>query len=99
MLIEIYARGIAGAFPEDLENVFGGMIAPNPGVDAGALLVGRAGFADVRVREHTMAAVEPAIRTPGESVERFVGVLVSPPVEQNPGRPGGLRLAPILDRN
>src|SRR5437667_2403993 len=99
VLIEIYAPGIAGAFPEDLENVFGGMIAPYAGIDTGALLVGRAGFADVRVREHTMAAVEPAIRTPGEGAERFVGVLVSPAVEQNPGRPGGLRLVPILNGN
>src|SRR5207245_9361251 len=47
LFVEVNAPGIAGAFGEDLEAVLGGMIAPNAGVDARALAVGRAGLADV----------------------------------------------------
>ena len=56
-----------------------------------ALVVGRAGLADVRVREHAVAAVEPAVGSPDERVQRLVRVLAAPAVEQD-FRPGGTSL-------
>ena len=74
------------------------VIAPDAGVERRALVVGRARLADVRVREHAVAAVEPAVRAPGERVERLVRVLVAPAVEQDlaaAGRP----IVAVLDRD
>src|SRR5262245_356032 len=44
VFIEVNAPGIAGAFGEQFENVFGGMITPDAGIQACALAVRRAGF-------------------------------------------------------
>ena len=70
-----------------------GMIAPDAGVERHALVVGRAGLADLRVREDAVAAVEPAVRSPGEGVQRLVRVLVAPAVEQDLRRAVGLVVA------
>src|SRR5689334_11520235 len=47
VFVEINSPGIAGAFGKQFEDVFGGMIPPNAGVEARALAIGRAGFADI----------------------------------------------------
>src|SRR5947209_19629316 len=75
VLVEVNSPGIAGAFAEQLEDFFGGMIAPDASIDVRALAIRRAGLSDVGVGEHAVATVKPAVRTPGESVESFVGVL------------------------
>src|SRR5262249_17442974 len=49
--------------------------------------------------ENAMAAIQPAVWPPGESVQRFMRVLVRPTTEQNLRRPRGFWLAPILDRD
>ena len=59
------------------------MIPPDAGVDLRALVVGRARLADVRMREHAVTAVQPAVGAPDERVERFVRVLIRPAVEQH----------------
>ena len=81
--VVIEAPGIARALGEDLEDVARRMEAPDTGVDLHALVVGRARLADDRVREHAVVAVEPAIRTPDEAVERLVRVVEAPAVEQH----------------
>ena len=93
-LIEVQAPGIAGAVREDLKFVPGRVIAPNAGVDRRAILVRSAGLANATVGEHTMTAVQPAIRAPRERVERFVRVLMAPAIEENLGFAGlvGLRV-------
>src|SRR5262245_3172867 len=68
ILVKIDAPRIAGALGEDFEFMSHGMIPPNARVDASALAVWRAGPADIRMREHTMATVKPSVRTPGEGV-------------------------------
>src|SRR5437660_10304010 len=49
--------------------------------------------------EHALATVEPTIRSPGECVESFVRVLVSPAIEQDLRFSGGFRFVAIFDRN
>lgn len=51
------------------------------------------------MRENAVAAVEPAVRSPCEGVERFVSVLPTPAIEQNLCFPGGLRLIAIRNGN
>ena len=57
-------------------------------------LVGRAGLADERRVEHALVAVEPAIRSPGEAVERLVRVLIAPAIEQHLRRARACRRRP-----
>ena len=98
VLVEVEAPGVARAVGEDLEVVPRRVIAPDAGVDRRAVLVRRAGLADLRVGEDAVAAVEPAVRAPGEGVQRLVRVLVAPAVEQDLRRAGGLVVA-VLDRD
>ena len=88
-LVEVDAPLVAAAGGEDLELVAHGMIAPDAGAQRDALGVRRAGFADVGAGEHALVAVEPAVRTPEEAVQRLVRVLVTPAVEQHLGRAVG----------
>ena len=83
VVVEVDAPRVARALGEDFELVPRRMIAPDAGVERHALVVGRARLADARVREHAVAAVEPAVRAPDEGVERLVRVLVGPAVEQD----------------
>ena len=87
--VEVDAPGIAGPVGEDLEDVPGRMIAPDGRVQGRAIGVGRPGLADARVGEDTVAAVKPAVRAPGEAVERLVGIVLAPAVEQDLGRSVG----------
>ena len=52
-----------------------------------------AGLADARVREDAVAAVEPAVRSPDEAVERLVRIVLAPAVEQDLGRAVGTVVA------
>ena len=81
--VEVDAPGVAGAVGEDLEDVPRRVVAPDAGVDRHALVVRRARLADARVGEDAVAAVEPAVGAPDEGVERLVGVLLAPAVEQD----------------
>ena len=81
--VEVEAPRIARALGEDLEDLAGGMEAPDARVDLLALGVGRARLAHDGVREHAMVAVEPAVGTPDETIERLVRVLEAPAVEQH----------------
>ena len=81
--VVIEAPRIARALGEDLEDTAGRVEAPDAGVDLHALFVGRTRLADDRVREHAVVAVEPAVRTPDEAVERLVRVVEAPAIEQH----------------
>jgi hypothetical protein len=61
------------------------MVTPHAGIDGLALVIRRARLADAAVREDAMAAIQPAVRAPDEAVERFVGVLRAPAVEEGVG--------------
>ncbi len=75
-----------------------GMVAPDARVDRDALVARGAGLTDAGVGEDAVAAVEPAVGAPGEAVERFVGVVLSPAVEQDLGRAVGAVVAvPVGD--
>ena len=82
---------------EDFKNVPGRVIAPDAGVDRDAVLIWRTWLADAGMGENTVAAVQPAIGSPGESVERFVGVLVAPAVEENLRLAGRVGLLIVRD--
>src|SRR5437870_2680246 len=45
------------------------------------------------MREHAMTAIEPAVGSPDETVERLVRILQSPAVEHDARRAGGFVLA------
>ena len=83
VLVVVEPPGIAGPFGEDLELVADGVIPPDAGVELRPFGLFRAGLADRGVREDAVAAVEPAVGPPDEAVERFVGVLVAPAVEED----------------
>src|SRR3954471_7837905 len=51
------------------------------------------------MREHAVAPIKPAIRPPGESIQRFMRVLISEAIEENLGLSSRLRLISIFDRN
>ena len=82
ILVVVEAPGVAGAVGKDFELVPDGVIAPDAGVERDALVGRRARLADFAVREDAVAAVEPAVGSPDEAVERFVRVFVAPAVEQ-----------------
>ena len=88
VVVEVEAPRIAGALGEDLEGLPGRVIAPDRAVELLTLGIRRSRLADVRVREDAVAAVEPAVGAPREGVERLVGVLIAPAVEQHLRRAG-----------
>ena len=94
--VEVQTPGIARAFGENLEDVAGGMEAPDAGVDLLALRLGRARLAHDRVGEHAVVAVEPAVGTPDEAVERLMRILEAPAVEQH-DRLAGLVVSILRD--
>src|SRR5215470_10220011 len=49
--------------------------------------------------ENAVATVKPAIGTPGERVQSFVSVAISPAIEKNLRLPGRFRFVAIFDRN
>src|SRR5258706_765387 len=90
MLVEINPPGVAGPFGEQFEDVPGRVIAPHSRINVGSFTVGGAGLAHVGMREHSLAAVEPAVRAPAEGVQRFVSILIRPAIEQDLRRTRGL---------
>ena len=100
VLVEVDAPRIAAAFGEDLEDVARRMVTPHARIHPLTLLGGRAGPAHVRRTKHPVTAVEPAVRPPGEGVERLVRVgREVPAIEQNPRIARRLRVIPILHRH
>jgi hypothetical protein len=81
--IEVDAPRIARTMGEDLEDMSGRVVTPDPGIDRGAPCLGRPGLADSRVSEDPVAAVKPAVGAAGEGVERLVGIVLAPAVEQD----------------
>ena len=82
-IVKIQSPRIARAPREHLELVLRGMITPHAGIDALALGIRRAGLAHVAVREHAVTAVQPAVRSPREAVERLVPVLPTPSIQHH----------------
>ena len=98
VFVEVEAPRVARALGEDLEAFLHRLVAPHAGVDELPLRVRRTGDLDVRVREHAVAAVEPAVRAPAEGVEHLVRVLPREAFKQLHRLTGGLRaLVRILD--
>ena len=91
VLVEVQPPRIARALGEDLEAFLHRLIAPHAGVDELPLGVRRTGDFHMRVGEHAVAAVEPAVRTPAEGVEHLVRVLPREAFEQLHRLTGGLR--------
>jgi len=85
VVVEIDAPGIAGAVSKDFELMSLGVIAPDACVEGDALIVGGTGFPDAGVSEDAVATVEPAIGSPDEGVQCFVGVFESPAIEEDFG--------------
>ena len=59
------------------------MKAPDPGIDKLPVFILGTGMTNPRLGEHTMTAIQPAIRAPNETVESFVPVLNTPAIEKN----------------
>src|SRR6059058_2040161 len=74
------------------------MIAPYAAVQLHAVLVRRARLAHFRVRQDTVTAVEPAVRSPAQSVEDIVLGVQIPAIEHDLRRTGWL-VAAFLHRN
>ena len=84
VFVPVVPPRIGGAVADDLERFAGGMIAPNPALDVGALGFGRAGAADLGAgAEDAVPAVQPAIGTPAQAVDDVVAHLVGVESIQN----------------
>ena len=95
--IEIHAPRIAGALGEDLELLRPRMIA---GDRAGDLHPRLAGFGDFHLRmgEDAVRQVEPAVRSPGETVQQLVPVFQAETREQNLARVGTVVVVGVLEK-
>ena len=85
VVVEVHSPWVAGAPSEDFESVFCGVVSPDSGVHRNAICVRCARFADFAMGEHAMAAVQPAVRSPVECVQGFVGILVAETIEEDFG--------------
>ena len=83
VLIPINAPLVGTALGEDLEGLLRRMKSPDGGVDDDSLLLRRAGLADLRRVEDAMTPIEPAIGSPVEAVEGFMGVVEGEAVEEH----------------
>ena len=68
VVVEVEAPRVAGAVGENFKDMLGRMITPDAGSDRCALAIRRSRFADLRMREHSVAAVEPAVRPPAKGI-------------------------------
>src|SRR5438105_583169 len=83
VFIVVIAPGIAGALGENFKLLRDRVIAPDAGVHRHAFVVRRARLADQRMREHALAAVQPAVRAPDEAIDGLVRILIAEAVEQH----------------
>ena len=67
-IVEIDAPRIARAVCKHFEGMASGMVSPDPCVEGLAILVGCPWFTDTRMREYSMATIQPAIWSPNECV-------------------------------
>ena len=81
--VEIQPPLVAAARREHFERMARRMVAPHRRTHGGALGRRRAGLADERVAEHSVATVKPAIGAPRKTVERLVRILKTPTVEEH----------------
>ena len=59
------------------------MKAPNPGIDKLPVFILCSWMTNLRLGEHTMTAIQPAIWSPNKTIESFVPVLNTPTIEEN----------------
>jgi len=86
VIVEGDAPGIRGAMGDNLKRVSRRMKPPDAAVQPDPVAVRRAGPADPRIGKNAVATVEPAVRSPGETVDDVVFRLETPAVEQDFGR-------------
>ena len=82
-LIERETPRIRRAVRDDLELVPHRMEPPDAAVHGRSLVVGRTGLADLRVRQDSVAAVQPTVRPPHETIRDVMHRLQIEPVEQH----------------
>src|SRR5205085_8151192 len=72
VIVEVDAPGVGCAMRDDFEDLPRRVVPPDAAVEEYAVLFGRPRLADLRARLDAIAAVEPAVRPPGEGVEDVV---------------------------
>ena len=83
VVVEIESPWIRQAPRENFERLSSWMIPPDSTVDELSLCLFVTGFADVGMGEDSVATVKPAVRSPDETVQRFVAVANSPTIKQH----------------
>src|ERR1043166_6256258 len=100
VVVEIHSPRIARAFGEDFKLVLSWMIAPDCGIDPLALVFRGARLAYEGRTKHPVTTVKPAVRPPGEGVQRLVRVaFVIKAVQQDFRFAGRLRFGAVLHRD
>ena len=97
--IPVHPPRVTRAVREDLKFLLLGLESPHTRVDLCALCGGSSRLADVAAHEDAVAAVEPAVRPPVESVERLVCVVVAPAIEEHLRLARRRRRVPIRHRH
>ncbi len=75
------------------------MIAPDARVDELPFTLRRTGHLHMRVCEHPVATIQPAVRSPREGVQRLVRVLRGEAFEQHLRLARGFRFIAFLHRD
>jgi hypothetical protein len=99
VVVEVEPPRIRGAMSDRFEDPPGRVVAPHAAVEEDPLPSGRAGLADVRIGLDTVAAIEPAIRSPGETVEDVVPGLLDIPTVKDDDRRAIRLVIPIAIRD
>src|SRR5579885_2886980 len=82
-LVVIQPPRVGSAPGEDLEALLDGMVAPNAAVERGPFFLRCARPANVRSVGNPVAAVQPAVRSPGQVIEDVVLSAQAPAIENN----------------
>ncbi len=96
VLVVIQAPRIRSAVHHDFKGLGHRMNPPHAAVQRHALVIPRAGLADQRPRQDSVASIKPAVRSPGQGVECVVLGFQRPAVEQHLRRSVGFVVAVFI---
>src|SRR5690606_22146554 len=93
VLIEVDTPWIARSTGKNLKYFFGRMIPPYPGIERNAVFLSGTRFTYHGMGEYSLITVQPTIGAPRQAVERFVGIVEPPAIQQDFRFTGGSRSA------
>ena len=87
VVIEIKSPRIRQSTSKDFKCFPSWMVSPNTSINKLTLCICITWLPNIGMRKHAVATVQPTIRTPNETIERFMPILNTPSVKQDLWRP------------